>query len=409
LEILMNHLKDGNITPRERARLKYPPRTRLLAQLLTGIIATAPVAVMAQSSVTLYGLVDAGINYRTSAGVNPTTGKVGSALALVSGNDYTSRWGMQGTEDIGDGLKVIFRLESGFNAATGAGNFSVPFPNDTNSLFDRMAIVGVTSPLGTVRLGRNWSSFYDGVVAGDTAIDNFGSMTSVVLNNSSNINPKLGPAAVVSGANSVVNGGLLYAWVNNSIKYNLPDNTYGLSGGALYSFGGTAGSMSNKQTWSANLDWTNGTLGLVSGYFDAKDPTGLTDNPWLRAFTLGINYVLGPVKTGFVFTKFRNPTTGANQNYYYVSTNWQATPFLAFVADWAHLQDLQNSSAGANVYKVGTSYSLSKSSTIYAEVGYANNKSQGMQSGGLGIAPLTSPGVIGHNQLAIAAGLRKFF
>jgi predicted porin len=272
-----------------------------------------------------------------------------------------------------------------------------------------MAIVGFISPLGTVRLGRNWSSFYEGVVAGDTASSNFGSMTSAVMANSSNVNPKLGPAAAISGINSRVNGGLMYAWVNNSIKYTLPSNSYGLSGGVLYSLGGTAGDVQNKSTWSANLDWTNGTLGLTSGYFDAKDPTGLTDNPWLRAYTLGITYVLGPVKSGFEFTKFRNPTTGSNQNYYYVSTNWQATPYLSFAADWMHLQDLQNSNAGANLYKVSTSYFLSKSSSIYAELGYADNKSQGIQGAGLGTAPLVSPGLVGRNQLAIAAGLRKLF
>ncbi|CAL8475625.1 porin [Caballeronia sp. S22] len=404
----MNHRRNGGRSLFTRARSKYPSRARMLSRLLTGILATAPVAAAAQSSVTLYGLIDTGINYRTSAGIT-SSGKPGSALVLASGNDFTSRWGLLGYEELGGGMKAIFQLENGFSAVTGAGNFSVPFPNDTNSLFDRMAIVGIKSPLGTVRLGRNYSPFYEGVVAGDTAISNFGSMSLVVMSNSSNVNPKLGPAGEISGINSRVNGGLMYAWVNNSVKYTIPDNTYGFSGSALYSFGGTAGSIQNKSTWSANLDWTNGTLGLISGYFDAKDPSGLTNNPWLRAYALGITYVFGSVKTGFEFSKFRNPTTGANQNFYYVSTSWQTTPFLSFVADYTHLQDLQNSSAGSNVYRVGTTYFLSKSSSIYADIGYADNKSQGVLPGGEGATPLLTPGLIGRNQLAIAAGIRKLF
>jgi predicted porin len=177
----------------------------------------------------------------------------------------------------------------------------------------------------------------------------------------------------------------------------------------MYSFGGTAGSFQNKQTWSADLNWTNGTLGFVSGYFDAKDPTGLTDNPWLRAYMAGVTYVLGPVKSGFLFSKFRNPTTGANQNFYYVATRWQATPFLSVVAAFTHLQDLQNSSAGANVYKLGAAYYLSKSTSVYGDLGYADNKSQGVVSGGNGTVPLIAPGLIGRNQLAISTGIRKTF
>jgi predicted porin len=392
----------------KKAREKQRSNADLIAKLMVGVITTVSFSVHAQSSVTLYGVLDSGIQYKTSAGIN-SSGHVGSSVSLSSSSTLTNVWGLLGSEDLGGGYKAIFQLESGFNIGTGAGNFSVPFPNDTNSLFDRTANVGINSPYGKVRLGRSWSSFFDGIYAGDPAMDNFGSMATVILNNSSNINPKLGPAAAISGTNSMVNGGFLYYWVSDAIKYDLPTNRYGFSGGGMYSFGGTAGSFQNKQTWSADLNWTNGTLGFVSGYFDAKDPTGLTDNPWLRAYMAGVTYVLGPVKSGFLFSKFRNPTTGANQNFYYVATRWQATPFLSVVAAFTHLQDLQNSSAGANVYKLGAAYYLSKSTSVYGDLGYADNKSQGVVSGGNGTVPLIAPGLIGRNQLAISTGIRKTF
>ncbi|CAL8475601.1 porin [Caballeronia sp. S22] len=393
-----------------RPRLRRPSRRLVAAHLLTGLAAMVPLTGHTQSSITLYGQVDTGINYRTSAGADPATGKAASAVSLVSGNEFTSRWGMYGVEDIGAGTKITFRLESGFNAATGSGNFALPFPNDTNSLFDRSANVGVVSPVGTVLFGRVWSPLYDAMMTSDaTGFSNFASLSSAMLQNSSNLNPKLGLPGAAAGVNSAVNGGLMYLWVNNAIKVSIPANTYGFSGSALYSFGGTAGDVQNKSTWSANLNWTNGTLGLVSGYFSAKDPTGLTDNTWLQAFTVGATYVIGSTRTGLNYTKFRNPTTGANQNWYYVSESWYVTPAFALSGDWMHVQDLRKSSAGGDIYKVGMNYFLSKSSTLYADVGYANNKSQGILGAGINSSPLTNPATIGHNQLAIGAGLRKWF
>ncbi|AJG19479.1 Outer membrane protein (porin) [Cupriavidus basilensis] len=364
----------------------------------------------AQSSVTLYGVMDVGLNYRSVAGADPATGKAAGSLALASGNELTSRWGLLGLEDIGGGYKVTFKVESGFSADTGAGNFSVPFPNDTNSLFDRGAIVGLIGPWGSVRLGRNWSPFFDGISAGDaTGYMNFGSLANATFQNASNLNPSLGLAGVASGANSAANGGLLYTWVNKSIKYMLPDNFYGFSGGLLYSLGGTPGSFSNKSTMSANLNWTNGALGIASGYFDAKDPTGQTNNPWLRAYTIGTTYTAGPLKAGINFVKFRNPTTGANQNFYYVGAAYQASPAWRFTADWLHLQDLQNSSAGANLYKVGAGYALSKRTMLYTDVAFSDNKPKGMLGAGSNTSILTSPATIGRNQWAVGSGIRTVF
>jgi predicted porin len=378
--------------------------------VLVGLTSVAAGSVHAQSSVTLYGVMDVGLNFRTAAG-SGSDGKSASALQLASGNELTSRWGLLGNEDLGDGLALTFKLESGFNAATGSGNFSVPFPADTGALFDRSAVVGITSTRwGKVLLGRNWSPFFDGISAGDaTGYLNFGSLANATFQNSSNLNPALGLSGAASGQYSAANGGLMYTWVNNSVKYMLPDNTYGLTGGLLYSFGGTAGSLSNKSAMSANLNWTNGTLGFASGFFSARDPSGLTNNIWLRALTIGATYVLGPVKLGFNFAKFQNPTTGANQNYYYTGAAWQATPTWRFTADWLHLQDLKNSAAGADLYKAGVAYLMSKRSTLYFDVAFSGNKAQGMLGAGSNTSLLTSPATVGHNQLAIGTGLRTLF
>lgn len=400
---MLKHRRMG-IGTRRTAR-----RTAVSVGLL-GLTCIVPSAAQAQSSITLYGVMDVGLNFRTAAGAG-SGGKAASALQIASGNELTSRWGLLGNEDLGGGLGLTFKLESGFNAATGAGNFSVPFPADTGALFDRSAVVGVTSTRwGKLLFGRNWSPFFDGISAGDaTGYMNFGSLANATFQNSSNVNPALGLAGVASGQYSAANGGLMYTWVNNSVKYMLPDNKLGVSGGLLYSFGGTAGSVSNKSAISANLNWTNGTLGLASGYFNARDPSGLTNNPWLRAYTVGATYLIGTVKVGVDYVKFQNPTTGANQNYYYGGAAWQATPFWRFTADWLHLQDLKNSAAGADLYKVGAGYLLSKRTTVYLDVAYSANKAQGMLGAGSNTSILTSPATVGHNQLAIGTGIRTLF
>ncbi len=73
----------------------------IIAMLLAG-----PAA--AQTSVTLYGVLDAGVEL-SSAGK-------GTVTRVISGGQFASRWGLTGSEDLGDGLRAIFRLESGFNS-----------------------------------------------------------------------------------------------------------------------------------------------------------------------------------------------------------------------------------------------------------------------------------------------------
>jgi len=93
--------------------------------------ALAASAAHAQSSVTLYGLVDAGITYTNNVG---GSGRV----ALVSGNISGSRFGLRGSEDLGGGLKTIFVLENGFNVNNGT-------LGQGGRMFGRQAYVGLSS------------------------------------------------------------------------------------------------------------------------------------------------------------------------------------------------------------------------------------------------------------------------
>lgn len=118
-------------------------------KVLVGVIAALVSAgVFAQSSVTLYGIIDTGVTY-----VNNTAGS--SQVSMASGINQGSRWGLLGNEDLGGGLKAIFNLESEFFVNNGEMAFQ-------NILFNRRAYVGLRSDqFGTLVAGRDYDFLYD--------------------------------------------------------------------------------------------------------------------------------------------------------------------------------------------------------------------------------------------------------
>lgn len=130
--------------------------------LIALAVLAASGAAMAQSSVTLYGVVDAGIAREDNGSATYTR--------MDTGNLNGNRWGLKGSEDLGGGLKAIFTLESGFTLDDGA--------QGQGALFGRQSWVGVQSGFGTVKLGRQnnpvyatsgtWDVFGD-ALAGDSA------------------------------------------------------------------------------------------------------------------------------------------------------------------------------------------------------------------------------------------------
>lgn len=103
---------------------------------------------MAQSNVSLYGVIDEGTDYTNNAGT-------GAAWKMQSGDALTNRWGLKGVEDLGGGLQALFQVENGFDASSG----SLAQPN---RMFGRQAFAGLSdSRYGTVTLGRQYDSVVD--------------------------------------------------------------------------------------------------------------------------------------------------------------------------------------------------------------------------------------------------------
>ncbi|WP_414143793.1 porin, partial [Burkholderia territorii] len=179
---------------------------KLFAGMLVAGAVSAPV--FAQSSVTLYGIVDAGITY-----VNNSHGS--AQVAAQSGVAQGSRWGLKGAEDLGSGMKLIFQLENGFNVFNGKlGQGGLEF--------GRQAYVGLTdNAWGTLTLGRQYDPIVD-LVQPASMNGNWG--------------------ALFSHANDIDNVDNGFR-VNNAIKYVTPTFS-GLSGEVMYALSGVAGHTS---------------------------------------------------------------------------------------------------------------------------------------------------------------------
>ena len=120
-------------------------------------------AASAQSSVTLYGLIDAGYSWAEHTGKRPGSTTKTTETGFTSGNLSGSRWGLKGQEDLGNGLAAVFNVEAGFDSING----------EFTTGFNRRAVVGLKGSFGQVLVGRDDTPL-DNLASGNyQAIDSF--------------------------------------------------------------------------------------------------------------------------------------------------------------------------------------------------------------------------------------------
>ncbi|KVK82621.1 porin [Burkholderia sp. MSMB1498] len=207
----------------------------------------------AQSSVTLYGLIDTSITYASNQRTNAAGSRGSGNWAVTSGALNASRWGLRGAEDLGGGLSAVFALENGFSSAYGA------LSQKGVDMFGRQAWIGVKSKAGgALTLGRQYDLVLDFATPLGASGPGWGGNLAVhpYDNDDSNRNIR----------------------INHSIKYTSP--TYrGLTFGMMYGFSNTAGRFGNNAAWSAGLSYANGPLKLGAGYLKInRDPNAANAN-----------------------------------------------------------------------------------------------------------------------------------
>jgi GBP family porin len=393
-------------------------KKNLLIALLTGIFATA---VHAQSSVTLYGLIDAGLTYVSNQReAGSTAGH--SKFAMTDASINPDRFGLRGSEDLGGGLKAIFTLENGFTLTNGAlGQHGL--------LFGRQAFAGLSSnQFGTVTLGRQYDSMVDYLA------------------------PLAGAGAAKGGVffgHPYDNDNLQNTMrINNAVKYASP-NYNGWQFGGLYGFSNAAGGFSNNRAYSFGTSYNNGPLRFAASYLQlnnggtAANLAGATDSivnaggqvtgsdstfsaGQQRTFGAGFDYAFGPATVGFVFTETKlENATGINNtssspillgnsslrfDNYEVNARYSVTPALAVIGSYT-FTDGSSSLAGEsspkwNQVNLLLDYSLTRRTDVYVEGQFQN-----VSGGGTvftadinGLSPSAT-----SRQVAVTAGLRTRF
>jgi predicted porin len=280
----------------------------------------------AQSTVTVYGLVDAWVGTTkdtannvsiSQSGVNPNGG----------GGLQTSRFGLKGSEDLGGGLKANFLLEAGFNVSTGASNnYTNPFTSATsNAIFGRQSWVGLSGGFGEVKLGKMWTPYDMVKGSGAAGFDSliFAPATNVWASNGYQDRP------------------------GNSIYYQTPDLA-GFSAAAMYSFGeNKTATVSAGKIASFNVAYANGPIGASLAYQTEK-ATGTSTA--IKYTQLNGSYDFGVVKLLGAYGTVKNGTSP-----------------MAIAPAAALPQDKTNE------YQIGLDFPISSTFTLSG--GYARSKS----------------------------------
>lgn len=301
----------------------------------------------AQSSVTLYGLVDAGLLY-TSKTANTTGQNAGKQFSLIDSGSAPSQFGLRGEEDLGGGLKAEFKLESGISLANGGYGIS------NGNLFGRQAWVGLQSNLGEVKAGVQLSPFFLSLF---------------------DLDPR-GTSTFASGAiiyvDSVAATGVFNS---NAVSYTSPV-VAGLQGSVLYALGGEAGDFPAGRQYSANLKYDNGTLLVEAAFYNGNSGgTGQTPIPTTVEFfgrMLGASYKFGSLTVRASFSSYKVAGSFSN-NVYGGGGDCYITPTFDVNAGAWYTIDRNDSSNHSILGAVGAQYFLSRATSLYGQVGVVNN------------------------------------
>jgi len=323
--------------------------------LLALAVLAASGAAMAQSSVTLYGVADAGVTY-----VNGDKNWSG----VTSGNNLTSRIGFRGVEDLGGGLKANFRLEAGLNLDNGDGASGYAGAKAGDGLaFKRQSTVGLEGGFGEVRLGRELTAAYNATARYDV----FG---SVGIGQS-----RLWADGGVVDASANAAAATTNQRVSNAVTYVSP-NFSGFKAAVNYGFGEVAGANSDSQYLGAGLTYDNGPLSLGLGLERLNKGANSVATGKINVWSIGGSYDLGVAKilAGYRDSKVDLAVGENKRKGYMLAVTAPVGPGLVRAA----YNRYENENAGVKVkadqFAVGYVYGMSKRTSLYGTYAYLKNK-----------------------------------
>jgi predicted porin len=348
------------------------------------LLAACPALALAQatpptfSGVTIYGDFDEYYGYiHSSSGAHVT--------ALQDGAILRSRLGLRGTESLGSGFEAKFNLEMGFNADTGT-------QNDPSRLWDRQAWVGINTPYGEFRLGRqNTDIFLIGGAIDYTERTTFGSIINTF------------------GVPSRYDNDISYktprwAGVAVSVHYALPENTGALRNHPIYQLAvdyqqgpyrlGYAGLMARPNSATATV---HENIKYHNAYANYKYSKGTLYLAFVRSNNSTAN--ANGLNAASILSNVGNPTnnfpgTDLNARRYYniwqLSADYRITPQLRVGALYGEMHDTSGGDAGTKGGNVGAFYDLSKRTLFYGFASIMQNDRNAGFRFGSSAAPTTN-------------------
>jgi predicted porin len=374
----------------------------LLGGLLMGAAALSHA--QATSGVTIYGLVDTGVEYLSSQAGGGSSFRMPTNTAT-----FPSRIGFRGTEDLGNGLSAIFTLENGFGADAGTAN-------QGSRLFGRQAWVGLASKSwGQVTLGRQYTAYFIGSLDADILGSNVfgtGSLDAYFPN---------GRADNAIGYRGTFNGFTVMG------HYSLGRDV--VNGSSPAATGCAGENTADKQAcrgYSAMLKYDAASWGVAAVYDRQNGGTGAfaglntSDKHDSRAMFNGYAK-LDAWKLGAGFVARSNDgaaasssTTGAatrRSNLYWLEAAYSVTPAFVIDGGWFRL-DYKNSSGKADLYALRATYNFSKRTAVYGTVGRISNDGSlnvSVDGGQVVGGPTGSGPVAGGSQNGAMVGIRHWF
>ncbi|SAK54112.1 porin [Caballeronia hypogeia] len=340
------------------------------------VLGMVPLFAYAQSSVTLYGILDEGLHYQNNAGAGKKV-----SMDSLSG-PYGSRWGITGAEDLGSGLQAIFTVESGINMPNGQAA-------QGGTMFGRQAFVGLRSAqYGSVTMGRQYDMvfYFPEFISGYALM---GGPTSVH------------PGDLDNAANSV-------RW-NNTVRYMSPSFN-GFTFGGLYSLGGVAGDFTSQSGYSLGAGYTTGGIKVAAAYEFFKNPTATAGRGLFTDNQSGASSLSGSLNSGYqvaqsyqvamfaasyaITDKWTVAGSYSNTEYgnlgasflnsqakfhnFDIAVSYKFSPFLSTGLAYNYLKATAVGKAGNsdvgnqhyNQFSWATDYVLSKRTELYGAIGY---------------------------------------
>jgi predicted porin len=303
-------------------------------------------AASAQSSVTIYGVADVGLQ-RTK--LDPGESTTGLSSGLQSG----SRIGFRGTEDLGGGLSASFALENGYDISNGT-------MAQGGLLFGRQAWVGLNSSFGSLKFGRQYTPMH-------IALDTIDPFATGITADGSGIEGLFRPHGVR---------------MNNTLNYSLTAG--GISGQLAYGLGEVAGSNSIGRHIGAGLGYANGPINVQFAYQDQNTATGAVDTGNQRTGMLGATYDFGIAKAHAAYADNRDENAAgastARSRDYMLGVSARVGTAGTVLAAYARRNDRIGSS-DADFWQLGYTHSLSKRTNLYTSYSIIKNDGIGAAGG----------------------------